>query len=328
MAAIELDGVTKRFDDVTAVSDLSLTVEEGEVFGFLGPNGAGKSTTINLLLDFVRPTSGTVTVLGHDAREESVAVRERTGVLPEGFDVYDRLTGRAHVEFAVDSKESDADPDAVLERVGLADAADRKAGGYSKGMRQRLALAMALVGDPDLLILDEPSSGLDPAGAKEMREIVLSEAGRGTTVFFSSHILEQVESVCDRVGILRAGELVAVDSIDGLRAASDADATLRISVGAAVDDGLLAEIRGLAGVSSVDRDGDVLQVGCDSDAKTTVVTTLEDDGVPVEDFSTQETSLEDLFLSYTEAESAEESVDGDEKTAETDGETGSAEVSR
>jgi ABC-2 type transport system ATP-binding protein len=330
MAAIELDGVTKRFDDVTAVSDLSLTVEEGEVFGFLGPNGAGKSTTINLLLDFVRPTSGTVTVLGHDAREESVAVRERTGVLPEGFDVYDRLTGRAHVEFAVDSKESDADPDAVLERVGLADAADRKAGGYSKGMRQRLALAMALVGDPDLLILDEPSSGLDPAGAKEMREIVLSEADRGTTVFFSSHILEQVEAVCDRVGILRAGELVAVDSIDGLRAASDADATLRISVGAAVDDDLLAELRGLDGVDSVERDGDVLRVGCDSDAKTTVVTTLEDDGVPVEDFSTQETSLEDLFLSYTEDDPATESSadGGDDEAAETDGETGSAEVSR
>ena len=316
MAAIELDGVTKRFEDVTAVSDLSLTVEEGEVFGFLGPNGAGKSTTINLLLDFVRPTAGTVTVLGHDAREESVAVRERTGVLPEGFDVYDRLTGRAHVEFAVDSKEVDADPDAVLERVGLGDAADRKAGGYSKGMRQRLALAMALVGDPDLLILDEPSSGLDPAGAKEMREIVLAEADRGTTVFFSSHILEQVEAVCDRVGILREGELVAVDSIDGLRTASDTDASLRISVGATVDDDLFAELRGLPGVDSVDRDGDdALRVGCDSDAKTTVVTTLEDNGVPVDDFSTQEASLEDLFLAYTEDEAIGSVGDADADAA-------------
>ena len=329
MAAIELDGVTKRFEDVIAVSDLSLTVEDGEVFGFLGPNGAGKSTTINVLLDFVRPTAGTVTVLGHDAREESVAVRERTGVLPEGFDVYDRLTGRAHVEFAVDSKETDADPDAVLERVGLGDAADRKAGGYSKGMRQRLALAMALVGDPDLLILDEPSSGLDPAGAKEMREIVLSEAERGTTVFFSSHILEQVEAVCDRVGILREGELVAVDSIDGLRAASDADATLRITVGAAVGDELLATLRELDGVSSVDHDGDDgLRVGCDSDAKTTVVTTLEDNGVPVDDFSTREASLEDLFLAYTEdSVSAAESFD-DGASADEEATTGGTEVPR
>ncbi|WP_256288582.1 ABC transporter ATP-binding protein [Halobellus inordinatus] len=301
MAAIELDGLTKRFEDVTAVSDLSLTVEEGEVFGFLGPNGAGKSTTINVLLDFVRPTTGAVTVLGHDARAESVAVRERTGVLPEGFDVYDRLTGRAHVEFAIDSKEVDDDPDAVLERVGLADAADRQAGGYSKGMRQRLALAMALVGDPDLLVLDEPSSGLDPAGAKEMREIVLEEADRGTTVFFSSHILEQVEAVCDRVGILRDGELVAVDSIDGLREATDADATLSVSVGDPVGDEVLAAVGNLDGVQSVDRDGDgSLRVACDSDAKTRVVTELEDRGVAVTDFTTEEASLEDLFLAYTE----------------------------
>ncbi|MGQ4556340.1 ATP-binding cassette domain-containing protein [Halobellus sp. GM3] len=325
MAAIELDGVTKRFEDVTAVSDLSLTVDEGEIFGFLGPNGAGKSTTINILLDFVRPTAGTVTVLGHDAREESVAVRERTGVLPEGFGVYDRLTGRAHVEFAIDSKEVDADPDAVLERVGLADAADRQAGGYSKGMRQRLALAMALVGEPDLLVLDEPSSGLDPAGAKEMREIVLAEAERGTTVFFSSHILEQVEAVCDRVGILREGELVAVDSIDGLREASDADATLRVVVGDSVDDDALAAVRGLDGVASVERDGDdALRVGCESDAKTRVVTTLEERGVSVSDFTTEEASLEDLFLAYTEQRGDEsggitpDATDGDSGAGETD----------
>ena len=299
MTAIELDGVTKRFEDVTAVSNLSLTVEEGEVFGFLGPNGAGKSTTINVLLDFVRPTAGTVRVLGHDAREESVAVRERTGVLPEGFDVYDRLTGRAHVEFAIDSKEVDADPDAVLERVGLADAADRKAGGYSKGMRQRLALAMALVGDPDLLILDEPSSGLDPAGAKEMREIVLSEAERGTTVFFSSHILEQVEAVCDRVGILRAGELVAVDSIEGLRAKSGTETTLEIEADGVSDDALDA-VRAVDGVSEVRADGPTVVVSCASDVKMAALDALESAGADVQDFSTREASLEDLFAAYTE----------------------------
>ncbi|MFC6755068.1 ABC transporter ATP-binding protein, partial [Halorubrum tibetense] len=159
MTAIELRGVTKEFPGATAVRDLDLTVEEGEVYGFLGPNGAGKSTTIDMLLDLVRPTEGTVTVLGRDARAESVAIRRRTGVLPEGFSVYDRLSGRKHVEFAIRSKEVEADADALLDRVGIREDADRKAGDYSKGMRQRLLLAMALVGEPELLVLDEPATG-------------------------------------------------------------------------------------------------------------------------------------------------------------------------
>jgi len=307
MAAIELDGVTKRFGDVTAVSDLDLTVPEGEVFGFLGPNGAGKSTTINMLLDFVRPTAGEVRVLGLDAGRDSVAVRRRTGVLPEGYDVYGRLTGRKHVEFAMRSKEVDGDPDAVLERVGIADAADRKAGGYSKGMRQRLVLGMALVGEPDLLILDEPSSGLDPGGAREMRDIVRTEADRGTTVFFSSHVLGQVEAVCDRVGIMRAGELVAEDSIEGLRGAVDEGETLTVTVDAASEEDLGA-VQALDGVTSATTDGGTVTVSCEADAKTAVIGALEDAGVTVEDFQTEETSLEDLFLAYTEGEEGEVSA--------------------
>ncbi|WP_251328923.1 ABC transporter ATP-binding protein [Haloplanus pelagicus] len=307
MTAIELDGVTKRFGDVTAVADLDLTVPEGEVFGFLGPNGAGKSTTINMLLDFVRPTSGEVRVLDMDAGQESVAVRRRTGVLPEGYDVYDRLTGRKHVEFAMRSKETADDPEAVLERVGIADAADRKAGDYSKGMRQRLVLGMALVGEPDLLILDEPSSGLDPGGAREMRDIVRSEADRGTTVFFSSHVLGQVEAVCDRVGIMRAGELVAEDSIEGLREAVDEGETLSITVDAA-NESELDGVRALGGVSSATADGETVTVACDPDAKTAVIAALEEAGVTVKDFQTEETSLEDLFLAYTEGEKGEVSA--------------------
>lgn len=299
MAAIELDGVRKEFGDVTAVDGVDLTVPEGSIYGFLGPNGAGKSTTINMLLDFVRPTAGEVRVLGRNAQSDSVTIRERLGVLPEGFDVYDRLTGRKHVEFAIESKDADADPDAVLTRVGLSDAIDRKAGGYSKGMRQRLALGMALVGDPDLLILDEPSSGLDPAGAKEMREIVREEAERGTTVFFSSHVLGQVEAVCDRVGIMREGRLVAEDSVEGLRDAAGADATLRIDT-AGIADGAVESVESVAGVTGVTVDGDSLSVSCDSDAKTAVLTALESAGVTVENFETESASLEDLFLAYTE----------------------------
>ncbi|ADJ13562.1 ABC transporter ATP-binding protein [Halalkalicoccus jeotgali] len=299
MTAIELHGVSKRYGDVLAVDDLALDVREGEVFGFLGPNGAGKSTTINMLLDFVQPTSGTVEVLGHDAHEESVRVRERTGVLPEGFDVYDRLTGRKHVELAVDSKGASDDPDALLERVGIEEAADRKAGTYSKGMCQRLALAMALAGRPDLLILDEPSTGLDPNGALEMREIVREEVERGASVFFSSHILGQVEAVCDRVGILREGRLVAEDSVSGLRETVGADTTLRITVGE-LPTGALDRVRALDGVMGVEREGSTLLVAAEDGSKTAVLSTLESEGAEVRDFETEEASLEDLFRAYTE----------------------------
>jgi len=318
MTAIELRGVTKEFGDVTAVRDLDLTVEDGEVYGFLGPNGAGKSTTIDMLLDLVRPTAGTVRVLGADVATDGVDVRRRTGVLPDGFSVYDRLSGRKHVEFAVESKEAADDPDALLARVGLADAADRAAGEYSKGMRQRLALAMALVDDPDLLVLDEPSSGLDPAGAKEMREIVRAEAERGATVFFSSHILEQVDAVCDRVGILRDGELVAEDSVEGLREAVGGEETLDVAA-AGADDEAMAAVRALDGVSGVTRDGDELVVNCDSDAKTEVIAALEDAGVAVADFHTREASLEDLFLAYTEGDAATRDA-GAAPSAPTEGE--------
>ncbi|WP_135821926.1 ABC transporter ATP-binding protein [Halostella litorea] len=301
MNAIELDDVTKRFGDVVALQNVDLTVRDGEIFGFLGPNGAGKSTTIDILLDFVRPTSGTATVFGHDAQTESETVRSKLGVLPDGYRVYDRLTGRQHLEFAIESKGADDHPEELLERTGVLDAADRKAGGYSKGMAQRLMLAMALVGEPDMLILDEPSTGLDPNGARRMREIIREERDRGATVFFSSHILEQVESVCDRVGILRDGEVVAVDSVEGLRDTAGTDMTLRVTV-----DEVTPAVRGavsdLPGVSAVDVEGSTLVVSCRGDAKTKVLTAVEDAGGDVRDFSTEEASLEELFAAYTTEE--------------------------
>ena len=301
MAAIELDGVEKSFGDVRALRGVDLEVEDGEIFGFLGPNGAGKSTTINVLLDFVRADAGSVRVLGRDAREDSVAVREQTGVLPEGFDLYDRLTAREHVAFAIDSKGADDDPYPLLQRVGLQDAAERKAGGFSTGMRQRLALAMALVGDPDLLILDEPSSGLDPNGARELREIVQQEADDGTTVFFSSHILGQVEAVCDRVGIIREGELVPVDTIEGLRENVGGGSTLVVEVDSVPDDAE-HKLKSLDGVSEVAVDGTTLRITCEDDMKMEAIQELESQGADVSDFSTEEAPLEDLFAAYTEDE--------------------------
>ena len=301
MAAIQIEDVHKTFGDVQALRGVDLDVEEGEVFGFLGPNGAGKSTTINILLDFVRADQGDAEVLGHDAREESVAIRDRTGVLPEGFSLYDRLTARQHLEFAIESKDADNDPYPLLERVGLEDAIDRKAGGYSSGMQQRLALAMALVGDPDLLILDEPTSGLDPNGARELRDIVETEAADGATVFFSSHILGQVEKISDRVGIIRDGELVAVDSIEGLRRNVGGGSTLVVQVDQVPDD-VAHKLKSFDGIDSVSVDGTTLRIGCDDDAKTMVIEELEDLGSTVEDFSTEEAPLEDLFAAYTEGE--------------------------
>ena len=304
MAAIELTGVTKRFGDVTALHDLDLTVQEGEIYGFLGPNGAGKSTTIDILLDFVRPTSGTATVLGRDSHQGSLGIKQQIGVLPEGFHVYERLTGRQHVEFAIESKGVEEDPDALLERVGIPDAADRKAGGFSKGMQQRLALAIALVGDPALLILDEPSTGLDPNGAREMRSIIKEEASRGATVFFSSHILEQVEAVCDRVGILQNGQLVAEDTIRGLRDAAGTGSSLSVTVDE-LTPAVLEAVEDVPGVTNVGADRDTLTVSAESAAKTDILDAVEAAGGVVEDFSTHEASLDDVFAAYTNDEAVE-----------------------
>jgi len=298
MAAIELTGLTKHFGPVVALQDVDLAVEEGEIFGFLGPNGAGKSTTIDIVLDFVRPTGGEVRVLGMDAQRESMAIRRRVGVLPDAYHVYDRLTGRQHVQLAIDSKGVDEDADELLARVGILEAAGRRAGGYSKGMRQRLVLAMALVGDPDLLILDEPSTGLDPNGAREMRRIIREENERGATVFFSSHILEQVEAICDRVAIIDDGSIVTVDTIEGLRAAADTGDELAITVDA-VPEGAVEAVRAIEGVRSVVADGTHLTVRTDDGSKATILNALESSGARILDFATRETSLEELFARFT-----------------------------
>lgn len=300
MAAIELDGLTKHFGDVVAVDDLDLTVEEGEIFGFLGPNGAGKSTTIDIMLDFIRPTAGSVRILGYDAQTESLDVRQRTGVLPDAYHVYDRLTGRQHLEFATELKSVDDDPMAMLERVGIADAADRKAGGYSKGMKQRLVMGIALLGEPELLILDEPSTGLDPNGAKEMRDIIKAENDRGTTIFFSSHVMEQVEAVCDRVAIINRGQLVAVDSVQGLRATTGAGETLYVEVEIYSDD-VLEAIAGVDGVEHAVNEGDRIRLTLGERSKFRVLSDI-DEITAVEEFSVVTSSLGDLFIHYTNDE--------------------------
>jgi ABC-2 type transport system ATP-binding protein len=302
MAAIELSSLQKRFGRVEALKDVDLTVREGEIYGFLGPNGAGKSTTIDIILDFVRATSGTARVFGMDARSNAGEIRERIGVLPDSYHLEGHLTGRQHVRFAIDSKGAgDEDPSAYLDRVGLTEqAAARQAGGYSKGMAQRLLLAITLVGDPDLIILDEPSTGLDPNGARRMREIVREERERGATVFFSSHILGQVEAVCDRVGILDQGSIVAEDSIEGLEASLGSTASLSVTLSSEPSPPTISALEAVDAVTNVTVDGATITVSCPDTSKIDVLDAVRSDGADVVDIETSGPSLEDMFASYTE----------------------------
>lgn len=313
MVAIETTALTKRFGEVLAVDDLNLHVEDGEIFGFLGPNGAGKSTTINMLLDFHRPTSGSATVLGYDAQEETDAIRERVGVLPEGLELYERLTAREHLELCVRMKDAADSPAAVLDRVGLSEDGDRKTGGFSKGMQQRLSLGMALIGDPDLIILDEPTSGLDPNGIQQFRELLRAEADAGTTVFFSSHILSEVEAVCDRVGIMNHGELVALDSIDNLREHTGTGGAVDCTVETIPDD---LRLRALDEVSDITIDGTEIHAHCaTTDAKMNVIRRI-DRNATITGIAVEEASLEDLFNEYTDGsqESPDEDAEEEKRT--------------
>ena len=303
MAAIETDGLTKRYDGTVGVDDLDLTVERGEAFGFLGPNGAGKSTTISLLLDFLHPTAGEARVFGLDSHDESLRIRERVGVLPEDTAPYDRLTGREHLELSAECKGVDGDPGAVLDRVGLDPAdAERAVGGYSTGMAQRLGIGMALIGDPDLLILDEPSAGLDPTGMREMRDLIREEVAGGTTVFFSSHHLGEVEAVCDRVGILDGGELVAEGDIGSLREELLADSTIEVTL--AEGETVVPSLDPVDGVVAVERDGQTLRITCDRPSAKSAAVAFLHEHAAVRDVVAEPPSMEAMFEHYTGGDAA------------------------
>ena len=210
-------GVRRR--RLEAVKDVDLAVQEGEIFGFVGPNGAGKTTTIKMLMGLIFPSSGSVRIF--DVPMPSLEAKRRIGFLPEHPAFYDFLTGREAARFyaslsGVARGDLDARAEELLETVGLGDAADRQIRKYSKGMQQRLGIAQALAGDPALVVLDEPMSGLDPIGRKEVRDLILDLNRRGKTVFFSTHILPDVESICDRVGVILGGRLRDVGRITDL----------------------------------------------------------------------------------------------------------------
>ena len=227
-----------RLRRVRAVNEVSLEVHEGEIFGFVGPNGAGKTTTIKMLMGLIFPTSGTASIF--DAPIPSRGAKARIGYLPENPSYYEFLTGREALRFfgelsGVRGAALGARCEELLALVGLADAAGRQIRKYSKGMQQRLGIAQALVGDPSFVVLDEPMSGLDPIGRKEVRDLILELRRRGKTVFFSTHILPDVESLCDRVGVILGGRLRDVGRISELLSARvrSVEAVLEVPEGAA-----------------------------------------------------------------------------------------------
>jgi len=244
--AIDAEGLGKRYGETTAVRDVSLSIERGTVYGFLGPNGAGKTTTMRMLTTLTRPTTGRARVAGVPVTDRA-AVTPHLGYLPEELPVYDELTGREQLSYVAGLRDMrasvvEARVGELLARFDLADAADRRIGGYSKGMRQKLGVIQAVLHEPDVVFLDEPTSGLDPRAARTMRETIASLADREMTVFLSTHILPVVDDLADEVGVLRDGELVAEGSPAGLksRAAAGESTTLEdvfLDVTTTVDDG-------------------------------------------------------------------------------------------
>jgi ABC-2 type transport system ATP-binding protein len=219
---IETEGLTKRYGHQVAVNNLTLQIQEGEVFGFLGPNGAGKTTTLLMFLGLTEPTSGKVRVMGFDPTRDPFHVKEKVGYLPENVGFYDDMDARQNLRFIarlnrISDRDSTKKIDALLESVGLIEEAKKKVGTYSKGMRQRLGIAEVLVKEPKLIFLDEPTIGLDPDGTNRMLDLIHSlSREKNMTIFLSSHLLDQVQRICGRVGIMIKGNLVAMGPIGEL----------------------------------------------------------------------------------------------------------------
>ena len=219
---IEAEGLTKRYGHQVAVNNLTLHIQEGEVFGFLGPNGAGKTTTLLMFLGLTEPTSGKVQVMGFDPTRHPFHVKEKVGYLPENVGFYDDMDAKQNLLFIarlnrIPDRDSTKRIDALLESVGLIEEAKKKVGTYSKGMRQRLGIAEVLVKEPKLIFLDEPTIGLDPDGTNRMLDLIHSlSREKNMTIFLSSHLLDQVQRICDRVGIMIKGNLVAKGPIEEL----------------------------------------------------------------------------------------------------------------
>ena len=290
---ISTQALTKRYGDtIVAVDELALRVRRGEVYGFLGPNGAGKTTTLRMLVGLVRPTSGTATVLG--APPGAPQGLARIGAMIEAPAFYPYLSGRDNLRvLARHAGIDDARIAPVLGQVGLGTRAGDRIATYSMGMKQRLGVAAALLKDPELLILDEPTNGLDPAGMAEMRDFIRSLADGGRTVLLSSHLMGEIEQVSDRVGVIRDGRLVAEGTVGELRGRPG----LRVR---AEPQGQAARlIAALADVQAVTSDDGLLEVAVDTAHAAAINRMLVQAGVAVSEIYAQTASLEDVFLELT-----------------------------
>jgi ABC-2 type transport system ATP-binding protein len=314
---IEVQHLTKRYGPFTAVNDVSFRVEKGEILGFLGPNGAGKTSTMRVLTGYMPATEGTATVAGYDVFASPVEAKRRIGYLPETPPLYPEMTVREYLTFVAKLKlpatmgkaEREARIDGVMARTHVADMARRHCGKLSKGYKQRVGLAQALIHDPEVLILDEPTAGLDPKQIIETRDLIRSLAGNHTIVL-STHILPEVSQTCSRVVIINKGKVVAIDTPDNLTRQLKGAATLYVQVDAAGNDAaaVLATVPGVRGVTEFDRHESVvgfeLSAETDRDIRRDVSRAVVDKGWGLLELRPMRMSLEDIFLQLTTDESS------------------------
>ena len=302
---IETKNLCKSYGRVKALDNLNLYIEENEVFGFLGPNGAGKSTTINLLMGMIQPTSGEIRIAGIDVVRNPVEVKKIAGYLPENVGFYGHMTARQNLMYFAEfygNEDVRKRVDALLEIVGLAEAADKKVGGFSRGMRQRLGLAQALLNDPEIVFLDEPTSGLDPEGAAEFRKLVSWLEREGKTIFFSSHILSEVRAVCRTVGIISKGRLIVKGDIKELTKKLNDSVRIFVETEPQLEDESV--LKAFASRIEVDAEGRRYMLECQRDCRVEIARTLFEMGYVVKALHLQEPSLEEIYLRIIQEGSA------------------------
>jgi ABC-2 type transport system ATP-binding protein len=308
---IKTENLTKKYDDLVAVNNLNLEIEEGEIFGLLGPNGAGKTTTILMLLGLTEPSSGKAEIFGRNCTRDPIGVKRVVGYLPDSVAFYDDLTGRENLRFTgelngIPRKELEERIDSLLRRVGMEAAADKKARTYSRGMTQRLGIADVLMKDPKVVILDEPTLGIDPEGMRELLIMIKDLSVKdGRTVIISSHMLYQIQQICDRVGIFYKGNLVDCGGIDELGAKMREHEVLSIEYAASPDNAELESmLKSIKGVEDVERERALFVVRSKNDVRGALVDETVKRGFSLKHLKLRGGDLEEIYRRYFEKEGA------------------------